>query len=88
MRKRQYYMQEGARVLALGRKGTITKIIGAPKPMQEYLTAVHVLIDDNEKASKYNPFDIEPYDPNCPAQVYLADQISKKNYHNQLTKPN
>ncbi|MCF8460447.1 MAG: hypothetical protein K9G46_06965 [Flavobacteriales bacterium] len=59
MRKKEDWMKRGAKVLALGEPGTITKMQENSLDGVDYVYYIHVKLDNGNYASPYHPSDIE-----------------------------
>ena len=68
MRKKEKWMFKGALVLALGRKGTITKMEENRLKGTDYVYYITVKLEGEKHAGKYHPSDIQELIPEKPAK--------------------
>lgn len=59
MRKKENWMFKGAIILALGEKGTITKMEENTLKDTEYVYYIYVKLEGEKSSGKYHPNDIE-----------------------------
>lgn len=63
MRKKEKWMFKGALVLALGKKGTITKMQENTLNGTDYVYQIHVRLEGEKHANPYHPSDLEELIP-------------------------